>query len=68
LRFYYKPKGTDARAELEAALPDVLTGRNGAAPRQIGAGGTVADIAAQLRSLSPADRAALQKLLNGGEK
>ena len=67
LRFYYKPKGTDARAELEAALPDVLTGRNGAA-KQIGAGGTVEGLAAQLQTLSPADRARLAKLLKGGGK
>lgn len=66
MRHYFKPRGTDARAELEAALPDVLTGRNGAATKQIGAGGTVEGLAAQLKSLSPADRAALQKLLKGG--
>ena len=66
LRFYYKPKGTDARAELEAALPDVLTGRNGAAPRQIGAG--VAGLARQIKDLSPADRARLAELLKGGEQ
>jgi hypothetical protein len=65
VRFYFKPKGTDARAELEAALPDVLTGRNGAAPRQIGAG--VAGLARQLQALSKTDRAALQKLLKEGE-
>jgi hypothetical protein len=67
LRFYYKPKGTDARAELEAALPDVLTGRNGAA-KQIGASGTVAGLAAQLKTLSAADRARLAELLKGGEQ
>ena len=68
MRHYYKPRGTDSRAELEAALPAVLTGRNGETPRQIGAGGTVEGLAAQLQSLSPADRARLAKLLKGGEQ
>ncbi len=63
LRFYYKPKGTDARAELEAALPDVLTGRGGAV-KQITAGGNVADLAEQLKNLSKTERAQLAKLLN----
>jgi integrase len=63
MRHYYKPRGTDSRAELEAALPDVLTG-NGATPKQIGAG--VAGLARQLQALSKTDRAALAKLLKEG--
>jgi hypothetical protein len=55
------------RAVLGDKLPGVLTG-NGAATKQIGAGGTVEGLAAQLQSLSPADRARLAELLKGGEK
>lgn len=64
LRHYYKPRGTDARAELEAALPDVLTGRGGSGVKQIGAaGGTVAGLAEQLKALSKTERAQLKQLL-----
>lgn len=67
MRHYYKPRGTDSRAELEAALPAVLTG-NGAPPKQIGAGGTVEGLAAQIQGLSPADRARLAELMKEGGK
>ncbi|NCB06016.1 MAG: hypothetical protein EOM69_10940 [Clostridia bacterium] len=66
LRHYFQPQAAHLRAVLGDKLPGVLTG-NGETPRQIGAGGTVEGLAAQLQSLSPADRAALQKLLKEGE-
>ena len=64
MRHYFKPQAEHLRAVLGDKLPDVLTG-NGAAPKQIGAG--VAGFARQLKDLSAADRAALQKLLKEGE-
>ena len=67
LRHYFKPQREHLRAVLGDKLPDVLTGRGGAV-KQITAG-TVADLAAQLKGLSPADRRQLAKLLNqGGNK
>jgi hypothetical protein len=56
------------RAVLGDKLPDVLTGRNGAA-KQIGAGaGNVAGLAEQLKGLSKTERRQLAKLLKGGNK
>jgi len=66
LGFYFNPNREHLRAVLGDRLPGVLTG-NGETPRQIGAGGTVAGLARQLQSLSPADRARLAELLKGGE-
>lgn len=61
LKFYHNPNRAHLRAVLGDKLPDVLTG-GGETPRQIGAG--VAGLAAQLKkTLSPADRARLAKLL-----
>ena len=68
LKFYHNPQREHLRAVLAGKLPEVLTTGNGAAPKQIGAGGTVEGLAAQLQSLSPADRARLAELLKGGEK
>ena len=65
LRHYFQPQAAHLRAVLGDKLPDVLTG--GAAPKQLGASGTVEGLAAQLQSLSPADRARLAKLLKEGE-
>jgi integrase len=65
LKFYHNPNREHLRAVLGDKLPGVLTG-NGETPRQIGAG--VAGLAAQLKTLSPADRARLAELLKEGEK
>jgi integrase len=65
LKFYHNPNREHLRAVLGDKLPGVLTG-NGETPRQIGAG--VADLARQIKDLSPADRARLAKLLKGGEQ
>jgi hypothetical protein len=68
LKFYHNPNREHLRAVLGDRLPGVLTG-NGETPKQIGAGGTVADLAEQLKkTLSAADRARLAKLLKGGNK
>jgi len=67
MKHYFHPQVAHLRAVLGDKLPGVLTG-NGAATKQIGAGGTVEGLAAQLKTLSPADRAALQKLLKEGEQ
>ena len=66
LKNYFRPQAAHLRAVLGDKLPDVLTG--GAAPRQIGAGGTVAGLARQLKDLSPADRARLAELMRGVEQ
>lgn len=67
LKFYHNPQRGHLRAVLGDKLPDVLTGNDGTPQRQIGAGGTVADLAEQLKALSAADRARLADLLSGGE-
>ena len=67
LKFYHNPNREHLRAVLGDKLPEVLTG-NGETPKQIGAGGTVEGLAAQLQSLSPADRERLAKLLKEGGK
>ena len=66
MKHYFKPQAEHLRAVLGDKLPDVLTGRNGAGVKQIGAAGagTVADLAAQLRGLSKTERRQLAKLLN----
>ena len=66
MKHYFQPQAAHLRAVLGDKLPDVLTG--GAAPKLIGANGTVADLAARLQSLSPADRERLAKLLKEGGK
>ena len=67
LRHYFKPGREHLRAVLGDKLPDVLTGRNGAGVKQIGAGqGTVAGLAAQLKALSKTDRAQLAQMLKKG--
>ncbi|MDD4757278.1 MAG: hypothetical protein PHG29_14470, partial [Prolixibacteraceae bacterium] len=67
MKHYFQPQAAHLRTVLGDKLPGVLTG-NGAAPKQIGASGTVAGLARQLKDLSPADRSALQKLLKEGEQ
>lgn len=67
MKHYFQPQAAHLRAVLGDKLPGVLTG-NGETPKQIGAGGTVAGLAAQLQSLSPADRERLAKLLKEGGK
>jgi len=67
MKHYFQPQAAHLRAVLGDKLPEVLTG-NGATPKQIGAGGTVEGLAAQLQSLSPADRERLAKLLKEGGK
>ncbi|MDD3886864.1 MAG: hypothetical protein PHI35_08325, partial [Victivallaceae bacterium] len=64
MKNYFRPQAAHLRAVLGDKLPDVLTG--GAAPRLIGAG--VAGLAAQLKTLSPADRARLAELMRGVEQ
>jgi len=64
LRHYFQPQAAHLRAVLGDRLPGVLTG-GGAAPRQIGASGTVAGLARQLKDLSAADRARLAELMRG---
>lgn len=68
LKHYFKPRGTEVAGELEAALPDVLTGRiQTEAKAALPAPKTdpVADIVAQIGSLSEDQRAALASLLSG---
>ena len=68
LKHYFKPRGTEVAGELEAALPDVLTGRTQPeAKAALPAPKTdpVADIVAQIGSLSADQRAALASLLSG---
>jgi len=67
LRHYFQPQAAHLRAVLGDKLPGVLTG-NGETPRQIGAGGTVEGLAAQLKTLSAADRARLAELMKEGEQ
>lgn len=68
LKHYFKPRGTEVAGELEAALPDVLTGRTQTeAKAALPAPKTdpVADIVAQIGSLSEDQRAALASMLSG---
>lgn len=64
MRHYFKPRGTDARNELRAALPASLT-ETATLPEA----DPLATLAAQLKTLSQADRAQLTRMLKkGGEQ
>lgn len=68
LKHYFKPRGTEVAGELEAALPDVLTGRTqpeAKAALPVAKNDPVADIVAQIGSLSEDQRAALASMLSG---
>ncbi len=64
MKFYFKPEGSDYKNELEAAMPQSLTGRKGAR-RTLPEADLVATMAAQLQNMTAADRARLAKLLEG---
>jgi len=57
-----KPKGSDFRNELEAAMPQALSGRRPALP----ATDPVAIIAEQLQAMSEADRTRLMEMMKPG--
>lgn len=64
MRHYFKPKGTDVREELRAALPASLTAETDAKPALPPvAQDPVAQVAAQLRTMTKADRARLAAML-----
>jgi len=64
MKFYFKPEGSDYKNELEAAMPQSLTGRKGAR-KALPEADLVATMAAQLQNMTAADRARLAKLLDG---
>ena len=68
MKHYFKPQAEHLKAVLGDKLPEVLTGRNAAAKQITAGAGNVAGLAAQLQSLSAADRAQLAKLLKEGGK
>jgi len=65
LRHYFKPGRDHLRAVLGDKLPEVLTGARAKSAKQLTQGGAadVAGLAAQLKTLSAADRRKLAKLL-----
>lgn len=63
MKYYFKPEGTDFRSELENAMPQSLTGRNGAR-LALKEADPVASMAAQFETLTQADRARLAQMLN----
>ncbi len=63
LKYYYNPQREHLRSVLGDKLPDVLTGRKPAAA--LPEADPVATMAAQLQSLTKADRARLARLLKG---
>ena len=68
LKHYFKPRGTEVAGELEAALPDVLTGRTqqeAKAALPVAKNDPVAEIAAKIGELSKGQRKALTALLVG---
>ena len=69
MKYYFKPKGSDFRNELEAAMPKSLSGRRGAQkalpePKA----DPVKAIATQLQTLTPKQRAQLARMLMEGDK
>jgi len=65
MKFYFKPRGTDFRSDLEMAMPKTLTEGKGALsqPRKVD---RVEILAEQFQSLSESDRAKLAMLLMTG--
>ena len=62
MKYYFKPKGSDFKNELEAAMPQSLSTRKGAglATQE---NDPLANLAAQLKTLTEADKVRLAKLL-----
>lgn len=68
LKHYFKPRGTEVAGELEAALPEVLTGRTQAeakAALPVAKNDPVAELAAKIGALSKDQRKALTALIIG---
>jgi len=66
MKHYFKPRGTDYRSELEAAMPNALSGRRGQQPG-LSAVDPVETMAAQLKTMSSADKKRLMKMIGGEE-
>ena len=64
MKYYFKPKGSDFKTELEATMPKSLSAGKGArlALQKVD---SVAKVAEQLKGMSKADRARLAKMLQG---
>lgn len=67
MKYYFKPEGADFKNELEAAMPRSLSGRKGAR-LALKEADPVATMAAQLQSMTKADRERLAQLLKKGGK
>jgi len=67
MKYYFKPKGSDFRNELEAAMPKSLSGRRGTKKALPEAhADPVAQMAAQMQSFTPEQRAQLAEMLKEG--